>query len=73
MKVTTRTLKSILYRGKLAHSLLAPELKVVEEIREREDECIRLPGYVLTERNGALEITEVTIIDPQQLRLKLDT
>jgi len=73
MKVTTRTLRSILYRRRLADSLLALELRVVEEIREREEARIALPGYVLTERNGALDITEVPTIDPQQLRLKLDT
>ena len=73
MKVTARTLRSILYRRKLADSLLALELRVIEELREREEACIRLPGYVLTQRNGALDITEVPTIDPGQLRLKLDS
>jgi hypothetical protein len=59
MRITEKTVRSVLHRRKLVQNLVVLEARLREEIRKQPDRSIRAGPYTLTvDESGRLLITE---------------
>ena len=64
--------RSILFRRRLAETLFALELKVLEELRSCRRESFRVSGFVLRDTPAGLAIIDAPQVDPGQMELDLE-